>query len=410
MATTIISPLTSGWIPTAVNLAIITAMDDELKPVLEAFQKWVRFDIDKFPYYHTEAEFGDLALSIIACSLWKYGQTPTTSAVFRLRDLKPKLIIMTGICAGWEGKDDIQLGDVLVGTKAFNPDEGKLSVKGMEFETDPFRPRPWLVSQLNNFKEDHNWFQNIKTPRPISLRYHAELLLCQMIDNTVPFSKNPGVWESIKAYEIDGLKARDWLRSKGYLTKADKLSKRGRDRQQEMRLQSSGELVPRPDREFPKVHDGAFATGQRVVAVESAFSEYAQRVRSIRAIEMEVASLYQAVEELEDVLYFAVKGVTDYATPQKDDQYRQYAAEASVHWTLAFLQTNRTVLRAISWEHNFDTNLPHQKELTSGQVVRIETNDNSGNIIVYNIIVYIGIPPGTLRHLNEHKTGKGKGL
>jgi nucleoside phosphorylase len=71
--------------------------------------------------------------------------------------------------------------------------------------------------------------------------------------------------------------------------------------------------------------------------VKNPFLEHAQRIRSVRAIELEVASLFSAAAEIR-VPAFAVKGVSDHATPDKDDAFHAYAAEAAARWVDAFIR------------------------------------------------------------------------
>jgi nucleoside phosphorylase len=71
--------------------------------------------------------------------------------------------------------------------------------------------------------------------------------------------------------------------------------------------------------------------------MEDPFFEHAKRIRSVRAIELEVASLFAAAAEI-GVPAFAVKGVSDHATSDKDDAFAAYAAEASARWIYAFIR------------------------------------------------------------------------
>lgn len=325
------------WRPETIAIAIVTALDDELQPVLESAPEWTEFSLDRFPHYYTGLQLGETVIPVVACSLWKYGQAPTTSAVLRLRGLRPKLIVMTGICAGWK-KKGAQLGDVIVATRAFNPDEGKLTSKGMQYDTETYRPKSWLIKQLQSFGLTSDWLKDVKTPRPESLRYLGELLLCAMHTDPTPFSNNRRVLQIIKEKKLNGLEILEWLKEKEYLTKSEKLSASARKRLKEILL-TAGNLIPTPDRTEPQVHYGTFGTGQSVVAVDEPFFELAQRVRSVRAIEMEVVALYQAVEEFEGTLAFAVKGVSDHATQEKDDRFRKYAAEVSAKWAIGFVKT-----------------------------------------------------------------------
>lgn len=375
-----------AWRPEVTEVAIVTAMDDELRPVLEVAPTWREFSLDGFPHYYTEIEQGTTdSIHAVACSLWKYGQLPTASAVLRLRQLRPKLVVMTGICAGWREKD-VQFGDVVVATRAFSPMEGKRNTRGTDYDTDTFRPKPWLIKQLQSYELHSNWQRDIREPRPESLRFLGDLVLCAL-DREPSFYDNQGVQELIREHSVDAMEVMEWLRNKSYLNKNGKLSPKGRGRLRSIRLMSGGELVPPADRAEPKVHFGTIATDQAVVAVEEPFSSASQRVRSVRALEMEIAALYQAVEELDGILAFAVKGVSDHATPEKDDRFRIYAAEVSAKWALGFIKSKSQWLFASRDEpsdEKEDGTKSGETRSTTTRVFSIEFDLNQ-QVFVYNL-------------------------
>lgn len=176
------SPSASSARPNRVDLAIVTAMREELEPVLSLFggpSSWSTFLIDNFIHYTTQTQIGDRQLSVVACSLWKYGGNPTTAAVLRLKPLNPSLLAMTGICAGWEDQG-IHFGDVIVAERAFHADEGKQTAAGFLADAYTYSPPPWLMNWLRDFSHDREWHKSIQTPRPRSLRYQAMWTLCRI--------------------------------------------------------------------------------------------------------------------------------------------------------------------------------------------------------------------------------------
>jgi nucleoside phosphorylase len=149
---------TQNEYPDKVDLVFITAMEDELTPVLKFASDWRQFSIDGFPHYHTEIPFGKIDLSVVACSPWKYGSEATVGALHRLQKLNPRAVVMTGICAGWEEKD-VQLGDVIIATRAFFTDEGKLTSDGMLYDTETFSPNVWLIKHLQSVERNLRWVE-----------------------------------------------------------------------------------------------------------------------------------------------------------------------------------------------------------------------------------------------------------
>ena len=327
----------AGLSPDTVDLAIVTAMPEELEPVLQLIggrEHWRSFLLDKFVHYHSRFELDSLSLTVVACSLWKYGGNPTTAEVQRLKSLRPRLIAMTGICAGWESKG-IHFGDVIVADRAFHAGEGKETTRGFEPDTRTYQPPPWLMQWLADFSTNRQWFGEIKAPRPHSLRYQAEWVLCQMEGRRTAYPEATD-WRKIKANHIDFTNVKHVLLENGLITGAGLLTERAQATLDELRQKNHGKLAPIPDPKEPSAHYGAFASTEAVIAVENPFLEYAQRIRKVRAIELEVASLFAAAAEI-NVPAFAVKGVSDYGTPNKDDAFHRYAAEASARWMYAFI-------------------------------------------------------------------------
>jgi nucleoside phosphorylase len=329
--------------PTAsgkVDLAIVTAMPEELEPVFQLIggrEQWKPILLDQFVHHHAHFTFSSVSLSVVACSLWKYGGNPTTAEVLRLKTLQPRLIAMTGICAGWESKG-IHFGDVIIADRAFHAGEGKLTMHGFEPDLRTYQPPPWLLQWLSDFASNKQWFSTMKTPRPRSLRYQAEWLLCQMAARGAPYPTTEADWKKVKANQIDFPRVRQLLIENGVISADGVLTHAAAPMLDELRRKNHGQLTPTRDPKQPAAHYGAFASTEAVIAVENPFLEHAQRVRKVRAIELEVASLFAAAAEIR-VPAFAVKGVSDYGTPGKDDAFHSYAAEASARWMYKFIES-----------------------------------------------------------------------
>jgi nucleoside phosphorylase len=334
--------------PVRIDLAIVTAMPEELEPVLGLIggkERWQTRLLDQYLHYQARFEFDSFSYNVIACSLWKYGGNPTTAAILRLKELQPRLIAMTGICAGWESKG-IHFGDVIIADRAFHAGEGKYTPGGFEPDLRTYQPPPWLLQWLGDFASNKEWFQTIQTPRPQSLRYQAEWMLCQMAKQNAPFPATDDDWRRIKRSRIDYQDVREMLLHSGLITAEDTLTDLAQNRLRDLRRQNHGKLAPIPDPQQPSAHYGAFASTEAVIAIENPFLEHAQRIRKVRAIELEVASLFSAAAEI-GVPAFAVKGVSDYGTPDKDDAFHAYAAEASARWMHQFLKTYGSLLLTV---------------------------------------------------------------
>jgi nucleoside phosphorylase len=324
-----------------VDLAIITAMQEELEPVLNLLggrQQWQTRDLDGFRHFQAQFPCGPRPWSVIAGSLWKYGGNSTAAEVLRLKPLQPRLIVMTGICAGREEKD-IQLGDVIVAERAFLAGEGKKTAEGFLADIRTFQPSPELMLLLKDFAHNRQWAASLTTPRPRSLRYQAEWLLCQLATQGGAFPANDADWASIRQECPNYTHVRTLLLEQKLLGSTGKPTAQARKVLDNLRERHYGQLMPIPDREQPAVHYYAYASTEAVVSVARPFQDWAAQVRNVGAIDLEVAALYAAAAEIRAPV-FAVKGVSDYGTPTKDDAFHAYAAEAAARWMYAFVCDN----------------------------------------------------------------------
>jgi nucleoside phosphorylase len=326
----------------AIDLAIVTAMEDELTPVLNLIggeERWRRTDIDGFVHRDTIWSAGERSLTVVATALWKYGDNPTTGAVHRLRSLRPKLIAMSGICAGWLGKDGIALGDVLIAERAFNPAAGKQEGGVFRPDTHTYSPPAWLIQQLNDFAaRDKGWQREIKTPRPVSLRYQTEWLLCKLSsrDSKVPFPTEADR-HSMNGEGVDFEKALERLVSLKLVTEDLALTPDGQNALRAIQSLSAGALRPLKDALEPKARVVPYASGAAVLATEDPFASAAAQIRKTRAYDMEVKSFFEGAYEI-GVPAMAFKGVTDGGTIEKDDQFREYACEAAARCLYRYVQ------------------------------------------------------------------------
>lgn len=97
--------------------------------------------------------------------------------------------------------------------------------------------------------------------------------------------------------------------------------------------------LPRPDQQhtLPDCLIAAMASGITVQSAEP-FSLLQQHNYKTWALDMETAAFYQVLQDFPHIASLAVKGVSDYADPCKDDRYHAYAARASAVYLLCFIQ------------------------------------------------------------------------
>jgi hypothetical protein len=107
-------------------------------------------------------------------------------------------------------------------------------------------------------------------------------------------------------------------------------------------LANARELLSLPDylskdRTIPRRHIAAIASSSAVRS-DNPFQEIQVPVRGAIAIDMEGATFYRTVAEFAGLRALLVKGVCDYADPDKDDTYHDYAAAASARYLLCFIK------------------------------------------------------------------------
>lgn len=128
------------------DLAIITALREELDKVLELPASWEKIEVphDYSAYYKGRFTNSTGDITVIATSAPGMGMpAAAVSASKLIHNFRPKILAMTGICAGIRGKCEI--GDILVADPCFDWGSGKWIEDG---ENDlKFRPAlyPWRL-------------------------------------------------------------------------------------------------------------------------------------------------------------------------------------------------------------------------------------------------------------------------
>jgi nucleoside phosphorylase len=112
----------------AVDIAVITALATELDAVLALDYGWEKVRLDGDPtvyhkgFFHSEG----LRRTVVAASALRKGMAASSALATKLvLKYRPKLLAMTGICAGVKG--EVDLGDVIVGDPTWDWGSGKHS-------------------------------------------------------------------------------------------------------------------------------------------------------------------------------------------------------------------------------------------------------------------------------------------
>lgn len=114
--------------PPIVDVAILTAVDDEFNAVKESFGQWEQLNIPNDPttYFITEITTTEgTAKKIVLNKLPQMGLTAASNATTKLIHIfSPKQIFMIGICGGVKGS--VKLGDIIVADNTWDYGCGKI--------------------------------------------------------------------------------------------------------------------------------------------------------------------------------------------------------------------------------------------------------------------------------------------
>jgi nucleoside phosphorylase len=256
---------------------------------------------------------------------------------------KPRIACLTGICAGRRSKG-VHLGDVIVAITAFRYDVGKLVAGRLEPELHVYSSTKPVTQWLGDFNKSRDWIKDIKSVRPLSLRYQKEWVLSQL---SLQLEGSNADWpdtdkdrEAIQAdcpqfnLVLKSLRDEKLITRRGRL----RLTQRGQARVKMMKL-LHGAAIVRKDPAEPQSYIGAIATGNTVVEENAIFDKLAQeKDRRVLGLDMEASAFYQTVQSIDpSMVYFVVKGVSDYADLEKNDDFQPYAAEAAARYVFGFV-------------------------------------------------------------------------
>ncbi|MGE6558252.1 hypothetical protein [Serratia marcescens] len=162
------------------DVAIITALEvTELEELLKLAPAYTSSNIDGYRYYFYEVTtVNGTKLKVVSSSAERMGVTWSSQLATRIIEkFKPKIILMTGICAGVSGKTS--LGDIIVGDPVWDWGAGKIS-EDSEGNTI-FLPEPHqfalnrkVKERLRDLSQDTvflkslaiSWSQNVLTSVP----------------------------------------------------------------------------------------------------------------------------------------------------------------------------------------------------------------------------------------------------
>ena len=266
-----------------------------------------------------------------------------------LEEAQPRLVLMTGICAG--DRRHVHLGDLIVAERTFTADSGKFTVGEQGQVVHQHDTITYLLQeQILRFVPLFERWKDLvgQLARPRSKRHQRDWLLQRLLAEATA---------SVTALPLSELEeqAPDWRRIVHELQQGEKPvllpSLVLRNRALIERLSYGLDPFPFLDPPQAQCHIRPLAS-TTAVRSDNPFHDIQIPVRGAIAVDMEGAAFGRVMQQLPDVGWLIVKGVSDYADQDKDDSYHAYAATASAMYALCFLEDYVTHERFPSRERN----------------------------------------------------------
>lgn len=338
-----------------IDVLIVVALQEEFNAVLdegggETTWKEMR-DRDGLPYRVRALRNDDgKRLGVAVARTTSMGATATaTRAAQLIRDLQPSCVAMCGICAG--NRDEVALGDVIVADRVYCFDHGKLVAASdgapPEFLHDitTYNLEPAWQLDAATFSQELSSVAHVLSRRPRQRDAQRRWLLHAIAAHERGEGIAPTEHPERKATfpsNTTGRSTSEWIDCVTELRNDDlvtvvgdtlNLTEAGRRKIAEDRVHyPDGLPAERPFR----VHVGAIATGNAVIADREIFDRLKRVERKTLGVEMEAYAIGHVGEALPRRA-IVVKAANDHGDSTKDDRFRDFACHASAAWLLAFL-------------------------------------------------------------------------
>jgi nucleoside phosphorylase len=237
---------------------------------------------------------------VMVCLPGQYGTNNAAIVSTNLKRSFPTIrgTLMVGIGGGCPTQADLNLGDVVVGTRVMQYDMGKVVAGGDFLETaDAKTPAPLLNSAVSSLRSKH-------APHRSSQR------MASLLRGRLPHVSRPN--------------RPDRLFQASYEHPLGAPTCDGCDEAmlQSRRVSLSGE---------PKIHYGVIASGNRVMKNAKTRDDIARR-HSALCFEMEAAGMMDTLQCL------PIRGICDYSDSHKNKDWQDYAAAAAAAYARELLE------------------------------------------------------------------------
>jgi len=259
----------------------------------------------------------------------------------------PRMLMMTGICAGHP--KHTSMGDVIVANRLFRYDEGGREVKvaaGSDREEEEFfhdiqafNLEPRLKQAVEDFV--NKWSCRVTTARPKTYEHQQRWVLRTLHENpagcnleiVTGYSENCPSRPKVIARLIE----QRLVTSTPHL----KLTQSGVEWVQDDMARHGTQV--KKDKEACNALVGPIGTGAPLQKDPLLFERLRKIMRKIIGVEMEAGAIGKLAEKYR-IPYLVAKSVVDFATLEKDDNFRNYAAETAASFLAEFVKQEATAL------------------------------------------------------------------
>jgi nucleoside phosphorylase len=284
-----------------VDIGIITIREDEFEAVLQRFNPAPYREPGKRGYgiCHIKTNGGHQYAIAIARASEQGNDTSQRLAYDMIRDLNPRLILVVGI-AGGVPDNEFTLGDVIISSRIHNLDVGAQRAN----RTSSFDIRGGI--------------------HPVISDITANLLLYR--DQLAGWNKSESIGQ--ERPDLD----------------PQQVTIEGGDKEWRKKVQESLDLhfgtEQEQDRQ-PRFKTGTIASSNRLMRDPLTIKQWHQIARTILAVEMEAAGVYEAAQAIDhQVPIMTIRGISDIVGLNRDSRWTAYACQTAAAFTYAFVMTN----------------------------------------------------------------------
>ncbi len=290
-----------------VDFAIITIREDEFQAVLQRFPQKPQKGPSGRTYGISQVKTQDGqngTVAIVRC-IEQGADTAQEVASYAINDLDPQMLLVVGI-AGGVPSDDFTLGDVIISSRINNFNVSKRYEDG----TEKFDVRGGI----------HPFISDITA----SLYLYQEQL-ADWNKSTAIKLKRPTV--DLSQFDTDTFK-------KKVTASADKdIASWYKDLRSSITSHFGNTRAP-------LFKTGTIASSNNLVRNVDLLIQWLQNARSILAVEMEAAGVYQASQKVaKQYPVMAIRGISDIIGLDRDNQWTKYACQTAAAFAYAFVRS-----------------------------------------------------------------------